>query len=65
MTMTEDERRLVDDVLPLDDVDSGAIDLAGRLAELVDRLDDTLTALSESKPVAGLDRRDRAGPPIS
>jgi exodeoxyribonuclease V gamma subunit len=41
--MTEDERRLVDGVLPLDDVDSGAIELAGRLAELVDRLDDTLT----------------------
>ncbi|HEV8152569.1 MAG TPA: exodeoxyribonuclease V subunit gamma, partial [Solirubrobacteraceae bacterium] len=52
VTMTEDERRLVDDVLPLDDVDSGAIELAGRLAELVDRLDDTLTTLSESKPVA-------------
>ena len=39
VTMTEDERRLVGGVLPLDDVDSGAIDLAGRLAELVDRLD--------------------------
>ena len=36
--MTEDERRLFDGVLPLDDVDSGAIDLAGRFAELVDRL---------------------------
>ena len=38
VTMTEDEQRLFDDVLPLDDVDSGAIDLAGRFAELVDRL---------------------------
>ena len=38
VTMTEDDRRLVGDVLPLDDVDSGAIDLAGRFAELVDRL---------------------------
>ena len=27
------------DVVPLDDVDSADIDLAGRLAELVDRLD--------------------------
>ena len=52
VTMTEDDRRLVDGVLPLDDVEGGAIDLAGRLAELVDRLDDTLTALNEAKPVA-------------
>ena len=34
MTMTEDEQRLFGGVLPLDDVDSGAIDLAGRFAEL-------------------------------
>ena len=40
VTMTEDGDRLVGDVLPLDDVDSGAIDLAGRFAELVDRLGD-------------------------
>ena len=38
VTMNEDERRLFEGVLPLDDVDSGAIDLAGRMAELVDRL---------------------------
>ncbi len=38
VTMTEDEQRLFGGVLPLDDVDSGAIDLAGRFAELVDRL---------------------------
>ena len=36
--MTEDDQRLFGGVLPLDDVDSGAIDLAGRFAELVDRL---------------------------
>ena len=36
--MTEDELPLVGGVLPLDDVDSGDIDLAGRLAELVDRV---------------------------
>jgi exodeoxyribonuclease V gamma subunit len=34
-----------DDVTPLDDVDSAAIDLAGRFCELVDRLDATLEAL--------------------
>ena len=33
-TMTEDEQRLFGGVLPLDDVESGAIDLAGRFAEL-------------------------------
>ena len=51
VTMTEDEQRLFDDVLPLDDVDSGAIDLAGRFAELVDRLQTTLDALSAPKPI--------------
>ena len=45
VTMTEDEQRLFAGVLPLDDVDSGAIDLAGRFAELVDRLGDALDAL--------------------
>jgi exodeoxyribonuclease V gamma subunit len=53
VTMTEDDRRLVDGVLPLDDVDSGAIDLAGRLAELVDRLAMTLDALSGPMPATG------------
>ena len=38
VAMTEDDRPLVGGVLPLDDVDSGDIDLAGRLAELVDRV---------------------------
>jgi exodeoxyribonuclease V gamma subunit len=37
VTMTEDDQRLFADVLPLDDVDSRAIDLAGRFAELVAR----------------------------
>ena len=38
VTMTEEGNRLFEGVLPLDDVDSGSIDLAGRFAELVDRL---------------------------
>ncbi len=37
VAMTEEDRRLVGGVLPLDDVDSGAIDLAGRFAEFIDR----------------------------
>ena len=39
-------RRLLGRVLPLDDVDSTEIDLAGRLAELLDRLDACLTGLT-------------------
>ncbi len=46
VAMTEDEQRLFAGVLPLDDVESGAIDLAGRFAEYVDRLQAALDALS-------------------
>jgi exodeoxyribonuclease V gamma subunit len=52
VTMTEDGCRLFEGVLPLDDVESGAIDLAGRLAELVDRLGAAIAALRDPKPVA-------------
>jgi exodeoxyribonuclease V gamma subunit len=52
VTMTEDEQRLFERVLPLDDVESGAIELAGRFAELLDRLHSTLDALSSSQPIA-------------
>jgi exodeoxyribonuclease V gamma subunit len=37
--------------LPLDEVDSGDVDLAGRLAELVDRLGAAVRALQGSRPV--------------
>ncbi len=46
VTMTEDERRLMHGILPLDDVDSMSINLAGGLAELVDRLEATIEAFS-------------------
>jgi exodeoxyribonuclease V gamma subunit len=49
--MTEEGHRLFGDALPLDDVESGAIDLAGRLAELVARLTATLDALREPKTI--------------
>jgi exodeoxyribonuclease V gamma subunit len=52
VTMTEDEQRLFEGVLPLDDVDSGAIGVAGRLAELVDRLQLSIDALRAPKPIA-------------
>ncbi|MBA3748694.1 MAG: exodeoxyribonuclease V subunit gamma, partial [Solirubrobacterales bacterium] len=51
VTMTEDEQRLFGGVLPLDDVDSGAIDLSGRFAELVDRLQAAIDALTEPKTI--------------
>ncbi len=53
VAMTEDGHRLFEGVLALDDVESGAIDLAGRFAELVDRLGAALDALSGGKSVAG------------
>ena len=53
VAMTEDGHRLFEGVLPIDDVESGAIDLAGRFAELVDRLGFVLDSLSGAKSVAG------------
>jgi exodeoxyribonuclease V gamma subunit len=50
-TMTEDGQRLFSGVLPLDDVDSRAIELAGRIAELIARLQTTLDSLAESRPL--------------
>jgi exodeoxyribonuclease V gamma subunit len=52
VTMTEDGSRLFEGVLPVDDVDSGAIDLAGRFAEFIGRLGDAADALSQPKPLA-------------
>ncbi len=51
VAMTEDERRLFEKVLPLDDVESDAIDLAGRFAELIDRLHAAVDALSAPQPI--------------
>ena len=44
---------LVGDVLPLDDVPSAAVDLAGRFAELVDRLTGCVEALTEAGTLDG------------
>jgi exodeoxyribonuclease V gamma subunit len=51
VALTEDEPRLLAGVVPLDDVDSSAIDLAGRLAEYVERLQATVEAFSRAMPV--------------
>jgi exodeoxyribonuclease V gamma subunit len=61
VTMTEDGQRLLSGVLPLDDVDSGAIDLAGRLAELVSRLGAVLDRLSTPQPLAAWAQAIAAG----
>ncbi len=49
--MAEDGSGHVGLALPLDDVDSTSIDLAGRLAELVDRLAAVLDSLSGQRPL--------------
>jgi exodeoxyribonuclease V gamma subunit len=51
VAMDEDGLRTVDLALPLDDVDSTEIDLAGRLAELVDRLSVAVDALTREQPL--------------
>ena len=51
VAMADEDQRLVGGVVPLDDVDSGSIDLAGRFAELVDRLHTAVDALTGSQPV--------------
>ncbi len=50
VAMEQDDRWL-GTVLPLDDVDSAAIDLAGRLAELLDRVDAAVRALQQPHTV--------------
>ena len=48
---SEADRRLYERTLPLDAVDSGSIELAGRFAELVDRLGATLDSLNDPHTV--------------
>ncbi len=51
--MAEERQRLFGGALPLDDVDSGDIDLAGRVAEFVDRLRAALDDLTGTRTVDG------------
>jgi exodeoxyribonuclease V gamma subunit len=51
VAMAEEGQRFVGSALPLDDVDSTDIELAGRLAELVDRLTHVLGRLQGRRPV--------------
>jgi exodeoxyribonuclease V gamma subunit len=52
VTMTEDGQRLFAGVLPVDDVDSRAIDLAGRFTELVERVGQAVRTLSARQTLA-------------
>jgi len=52
VAMTEDDRRLVGGALPLDDVGSGDIDLAGRFAELIERLQVTIDRFAQPLTMA-------------
>src|SRR6185503_19104571 len=51
VAMSGDDHRHLGRGLPLDDVGSNEIDLAGRLAELVDRLDRCLRSLKAARTV--------------
>lgn len=51
IAMREEGARLVGGVLPLDDVGDGDIDLAGRLAEAVERIGDALEDLRADRPL--------------
>ncbi|CAN5811198.1 exodeoxyribonuclease V subunit gamma [soil metagenome] len=53
VALAADSQRLVGGVLPLDDVASGDIDLAGRFAELVDRLAAALAGFTGVRPMQG------------
>ena len=53
VAVSEETHALVGGVLPLDDVDSGDIDLAGRVAEMVERAGSALRSFSGSHPLDG------------
>lgn len=52
VTMADEGERVFCDVVPLDDVDSGDIDLLGRFSELVERLRKAVDSLSVPKTIA-------------
>jgi exodeoxyribonuclease V gamma subunit len=52
VAMSEDSATWLDTTLPLDDVGSGSVELAGKFAELVDRLQDVTDELAGVHPLA-------------
>ena len=53
VAMSEDSQAWVGSTLPLDDVGSNSVELAGRLAEFVDRLTSVMDALTGTRPLEG------------
>ncbi|HEV7806507.1 MAG TPA: exodeoxyribonuclease V subunit gamma [Solirubrobacteraceae bacterium] len=51
VAMTEDEPRQLHGVVPYDDVGSSSIDLAGRFAEYLDRLQATVADFAQPRPI--------------
>lgn len=51
VAMSDDAHAWIDSTLPLDDVSSNRVELAGRLAEFVDRLHRTVSALTHAQPL--------------
>ena len=51
VAMTEDEPRQLHGVVPYDDVGSSSIDLAGRFAEYLDRLQATVADFAQARPI--------------
>jgi exodeoxyribonuclease V gamma subunit len=51
VAVAEDGPRTVGGLVPFDDVEGSVVDLAGRLCELVDRIDAIVTDLSHPRPV--------------
>ncbi|EUA13352.1 exodeoxyribonuclease V, gamma subunit [Mycobacterium xenopi 4042] len=51
VAMSDDSRAWLGTALPLDDVGSDRVELAGRLAEYVDQLHDVVEKLSGAKPL--------------
>ncbi len=52
VAMSDDSQAWLDTALPLDNVGSDKVELAGRLAEYVDRLHHVVKRLSDTKPLA-------------
>ncbi|MCI4673931.1 exodeoxyribonuclease V subunit gamma [Candidatus Mycolicibacterium alkanivorans] len=52
VAMSDDSKAWLDVTLPLDDVGSNSVELAGRLAEFVNRLQSVVELLSGAKPLA-------------
>lgn len=52
VAMSDDSRAWLDTALPLDDVGSNQVELAGRLAEFIDRLQSAADALTGARPLS-------------